>query len=71
MQKLVDSQQMAFIKGTQIMDVILIANEAVDSRQKPKKPGIPCKLELSWFSLKTSLDFILNGEIVIFSQLMK
>ncbi|XP_075095148.1 uncharacterized protein LOC142173454 [Nicotiana tabacum] len=40
MEKLVDSQQMTFIKGRKIMDAILIANEAVDSRTKQKKPGI-------------------------------
>lgn len=30
--KLVDAQQMTFIKNRQIMDAILIANEVVDSR---------------------------------------
>lgn len=44
MGKLVDSQQMAFIKGRQIMDAVLVANEAVGSRQKQGKPGILCKL---------------------------
>ena len=34
MAKLVDSRQMAFIQGIQIMDAVLIANEAVNSRQK-------------------------------------
>ncbi|KAH0658710.1 hypothetical protein KY289_027458 [Solanum tuberosum] len=44
--KLVDSQQMTFIKGRQIIDAVLIANEAVDSRTKQNKPGILCKLDI-------------------------
>lgn len=43
--QLVDYQQMAFIKGRQIMDAVMVANEAVDSRLKQKKPGILCKLD--------------------------
>lgn len=46
MAKLVDSQQTAFIKERQIMDVVLIANEAIDSRIAQKKPGILCKLDI-------------------------
>ena len=38
--KLVDAQQMAFIKNRQIMDAILIANEVVDSRVTQGKAGI-------------------------------
>ncbi|XP_019255184.1 PREDICTED: uncharacterized protein LOC109233777 [Nicotiana attenuata] len=46
MGKLVDTQQMSFIKGRQIMDAILIANECVDARMKSKDPGIMCKLDI-------------------------
>ena len=38
--KLVDAQQMAFIKNRQIMDAILIANGVVDSRITQGKTGI-------------------------------
>ncbi|WMV40242.1 hypothetical protein MTR67_033627 [Solanum verrucosum] len=43
---LVDAQQMAFIKGRQIMDAILIANECVEERKNSKVPGILCKLDI-------------------------
>ncbi|WMV25761.1 hypothetical protein MTR67_019146 [Solanum verrucosum] len=43
---LVDVQQMAFIKGRQIMDAVLVANEAIDSRVQQTKPGILCKLDI-------------------------
>jgi len=41
--KLIDPQQMAFIKGRHSM---LIANEVVGSSLKHKKPGILCKLDM-------------------------
>ncbi|WMV18963.1 hypothetical protein MTR67_012348 [Solanum verrucosum] len=37
---------MAFIKGRQIMDAILIANECVDVRNLNKVPGVLCKLDI-------------------------
>lgn len=43
---LVVSQQMTFIRGRQIMDAILIANEAMDYRISQGKPGILCKLDI-------------------------
>lgn len=44
--KLLDAHQMAFIKGEQIMDAILIANECVDMRKISKVPGVPCILDI-------------------------
>lgn len=38
---LVDSQQMSFIRGRKIMDVVLIANEVVYSRISQYRLGYP------------------------------
>ena len=46
MHKLVDPQQLAFIKERQIMDAILMANDCVDARTVNKAPGILCKLDI-------------------------
>ncbi|WMV08457.1 hypothetical protein MTR67_001842 [Solanum verrucosum] len=43
---LVDEHQMALLKGRQIMDATLLANELVDSRVKQNKPGVLCKLDI-------------------------
>ncbi|XP_015084259.1 uncharacterized protein LOC107027674 [Solanum pennellii] len=46
MHKIVDTQQLSFIKGRQIMDAILMANEGLDFRIRSKVPGILCKLDI-------------------------
>lgn len=60
MDKLVDSQQMAFIQGRQIMDAVLIANEAVDSRISQKMPGILCKLDIGKAYDHVNWGFLIN-----------
>ncbi|XP_049368217.1 uncharacterized protein LOC125833115 [Solanum verrucosum] len=65
--KLVNAQQLAFIKTRQIMDAILIANESVDVRKISKVPGIPCKFEkaydhLHWGFLWKTLEGMGFGE---------
>ncbi|WMV54989.1 hypothetical protein MTR67_048374 [Solanum verrucosum] len=60
MSKLVNSQQLAFIKGRQIMDAVLIANEAIDSRSSLKKPGILCKLDIEKAYDHVNWDFLMG-----------
>ena len=45
MGELVDEHQMTVLKGRQIMDATLLANELVDSRVKQKLVGVLCKLD--------------------------
>ncbi|WMV41945.1 hypothetical protein MTR67_035330 [Solanum verrucosum] len=58
--KLVDGHQMAFLRGRQILDASLIANELVDSRVKQKKPGIMCKLDVGKAYDHVNWNFLLN-----------
>jgi hypothetical protein len=46
LKKVISKSQSAFLKGRQILDPILIANECLDSRLRSREPGVMCKMDL-------------------------
>ena len=43
---MVSKAQGAFVEGRQILDVVLIANEVIDSILKNNRNGFMCKLDI-------------------------
>lgn len=56
---LVSGHQNAFIKGRQITDAALIANEVLDCQLKSGKPGILCKLDVEKAFDKLNWSYLL------------
>jgi hypothetical protein len=59
LEKVISKTQSAFIKGRQILDPILIANETLDCRLRLKEPGILCKMDVEKAYDYVNWDFLL------------
>jgi hypothetical protein len=59
MEKVISKSQSAFIKGRQILDLILIANECLDSILRFGEPGVICKMDLKKAYDHVNWDFLL------------
>ena len=56
--KVISKSQNAFVKGCQILDAVLIANELVDSTMRRKEQGMVCKLDIEKAYDSISWEFL-------------
>jgi hypothetical protein len=58
LEKVISKSQSAFVKGRQILDPILIANEFLDTRLRYGEPGVMCKMDLKKAYNHVNLEFL-------------
>lgn len=58
--KVIEECQHAYVKGRQIMDVVLVANEAADDLLLRNRDGVLCE-----FDIEKAYDHILIGDLLI------
>jgi hypothetical protein len=59
LENVISKSQIAFIKGRQILDPILIANECLGLRLRSREPGVICKIDLEKAYIHVNWGFLL------------